>query len=146
MTTGCIEILLVEDNRGDAKLVLEGFKDSKVHNHIDVVEDGESAIRHLRKEGSYRGAKRPDLILLDLNLPGMDGREVLSVIKNDDDLKRIPVVVMTTSRSEEDILKSYNLHANCYIQKPLDFEQFVKVVNTIEDFWFTVVKLPNHKF
>ncbi len=137
-----VEVLLVEDNPGDVRLTLEALKDGKVNNHLSVVEDGVEALAFLRREGKYADASRPDLILLDLNLPKKDGREVLSEIKTDEDLKRIPVVVLTTSKAEEDILKTYNLHANCYITKPVDFDQFVIVVRLIEDFWFTIVKLP----
>ena len=138
-----IEILLVEDNPGDVRLTVEALKDAKVINHLSVAKDGVEALSLLRRQGSYAHAPRPDLILLDLNLPLKDGREVLAEIKTDDELKRIPVVILTTSKSEEDILKTYNLHANCYITKPVDLEQFVTVVKSIEDFWFTVVKLPN---
>ncbi len=137
-----VEVLLVEDNPGDVRLTLEALKDGKVNNHLSVVEDGVEALAFLRREGKYADASRPDLILLDLNLPKKDGREVLAEIKADEDLKRIPVVVLTTSKAEEDILKTYNLHANCYITKPVDFDQFVIVVRLIEDFWFTIVKLP----
>ena len=137
-----VEVLLVEDNPGDVRLTLEALKDGKVNNHLSVVEDGVEALAFLRREGKYADASRPDLILLDLNLPKKDGREVLAEIKTDEDLKRIPVVVLTTSKAEEDILKTYNLHANCYITKPVDFDQFVIVVRLIEDFWFTIVKLP----
>lgn len=137
-----IKILLVEDNPGDARLAVEALKESKVHNNIHTVSDGVEAMEFLRKEGEYTSALRPDLVLLDLNMPRKDGREVLAEIKEDPKLKIIPVVVMTTSQSEEDILKSYGLHANCYVTKPVDLEQFMKVVKTIEDFWFTIVKLP----
>ena len=136
-----VEVLLVEDNPGDVRLTLEALKDGKVNKHLSVVEDGVEALAFLRREGKYADASRPDLILLDLNLPKKDGREVLAEIKTDEDLKRIPVVVLTTSKAEEDILKTYNLHANCYITKPVDFDQFV-VVRLVEDFWFTIVKLP----
>ena len=137
-----IEILLVEDNPGDSRLAQEALKDAKVHNNVSLVEDGVEAMAFLRKEGKYANAPRPDVILLDLNLPKKDGREVLAEIKIDEDLKRIPVVILTVSKDEEDILKTYNLHANCYITKPIDLEQFIKVVRTIEDFWLTIVKLP----
>ncbi|MGB3480134.1 MAG: response regulator [bacterium] len=137
-----IEILLVEDNPGDVRLAKEALHDSKIHNELHVVEDGIKAIEYLRKKGSYAKKTRPDLILLDLNLPKKDGREVLAEIKEDDDLKRIPVVILTISKDEEDIMKTYNLHANCYVTKPLDMKQFIKVVRAIEDFWFTIVKLP----
>jgi len=137
-----VEILLVEDNPGDVRLTLEVFGDAKLANKITAVEDGVEAMAYLRHEGRYANATRPGLILLDLNLPKMDGREVLEEIKRDEDLKSIPVVILTTSRAEEDILRSYNSHANCYITKPVDLGQFMKVVESIEDFWLTVVKLP----
>jgi CheY-like chemotaxis protein len=137
-----IEILLVEDNPGDVRLTLEALKEGKVRNNLSVVADGVEALAFLRRQGKYTEAPRPDLILLDLNLPKKDGREVLGEIKLDEVLKRIPVVVLTTSRAEEDILKSYDLHANCYITKPVDLERFFTVVKSIEDFWLTVVKLP----
>lgn len=138
-----INILLVEDNPGDAKLAEVALKNAKVRNILNHVQDGVEAMSYLRKGGIYSKAVRPDLILLDLNLPKMDGREVLAAIKSDDDLKRIPVVVLTASKAEEDILKSYNLHANCFISKPLDLNQFVEVVKQIESFWLTIVMLPN---
>jgi CheY-like chemotaxis protein len=137
-----LEILLVEDNPGDIRLTREVMKDWKVMNQLNEVMDGVDAMAYLRNEGKFKDATRPDLVLLDLNLPKKNGREVLEEMKEDPDLKRIPVVVLTTSRSEQDILKSYNLHANCYITKPVDFEQFSSVVRAVEDFWFTVVKLP----
>lgn len=137
-----IEILLVEDNEGDVGLVEEVFHEAKIRNKLNVAEDGEEAILFLRKEGKFSNAPRPDIILLDLNLPLKDGREVLKEIKEDDDLKRIPVVVLTTSKAEEDVLKSYNLHANSYITKPVDFDQFIRVIKSIENFWLDVVKLP----
>lgn len=137
-----IEILLVEDNRADARLTMEALKDSKVSNNLTVIDDGVEALAYLRGEGRYVGTCRPDLILLDLNLPRKDGREVLAEIKSDPDLKMIPVVVMTVSKAEEDILRSYSLHANCYVTKPVDFDKFVGVIKTIEDFWLTIVKLP----
>jgi CheY-like chemotaxis protein len=137
-----VEILLVEDNPGDVRLTLEIFKEAKLANKITAVEDGVEAMAYLRREGRYANAARPDVILLDLNLPRMDGREVLEKIKRDEDLRSIPVVILTTSRAEEDILRSYNSHANCYITKPVDLGQFMKVVESIEDFWLTVVKLP----
>lgn len=140
-----IEILLVEDSKGDARLVQEAFKEGKIRNNLSVVEDGEAAMQFLRKEGQYASAPRPDLILLDLNLPKKDGREVLAEIKQDDRLKRIPVVILTMSQAEEDILKTYNLHANCYVTKPVDLEQFFKVIRMIEDFWLTAVKLPGEE-
>lgn len=137
-----IEILLVEDNPGDARLAQEALRESKLRNNLYIAEDGIEAMNFLKKEGKYHGVPKPDLILLDLNLPRMDGREVLKSIKSDEDLKRIPVVILTMSSAEEDILKSYNLFANCYITKPIDLEQFIKVVRSIEDFWLTIVKLP----
>ena len=137
-----IEILLIEDNPGDADLAREALKFGKVNNFLHVVGDGESAMAFLRREGPYADSPRPDLILLDLNLPKKDGREVLAEIKNDPHLKLIPVVILTSSSAEEDIVKSYNLHANCYITKPIDLNQFLKVVYAIEDFWLTIVKLP----
>ncbi|MCA0458140.1 MAG: response regulator [Chloroflexi bacterium] len=137
-----VEILLVEDSPGDVRLTKEALKDSKLYNNLNVVPDGVEAIAFLRREGNYANAPRPDLILLDLNLPRMDGRQVLQEIKNDDNLKRIPVVVLTTSANETDIFITYNLHANCYITKPVDFSQFMSVVKSIENFWFSIVKLP----
>lgn len=137
-----VEVLLVEDSPGDVRLTLEAFKEAKVRNRLHVAGDGVEAMRFLRKQGRYAAAPRPDLILLDLNLPKRDGREVLAEIKEDPDLRRIPVVVLTTSKADEDILKTYNLHANCYISKPMDLDKFVGVVRSIEDFWLTVVRLP----
>jgi CheY-like chemotaxis protein len=137
-----IEILLVEDNPGDVRLTQEAFKEGKVRNNLRVVNDGIEALAFLHQEGQYANALRPDVILLDLNLPKKDGREVLAEIKQDPDLRRIPVVVLTTSEAEQDILKTYNLHANCYITKPVDLERFIKVVKSIESFWLSVVKLP----
>ncbi len=137
-----IEILLVEDNPADIRLAQEAFKDAKVRNILHTVGDGVEAMAFLRRQGKYADAARPDLILLDLNLPKKDGREVLAEIKTDERLKLIPVVILTVSKDEEDILKTYNLHANCYITKPIDFEQFMKVVKGIEEFWLTIVKLP----
>ena len=137
-----IEILLVEDSAGDIRLTRESLKESKVRNRLNVVPDGIEAMAYLRGQNGYAEAPRPDLILLDLNLPKKDGRSVLSEIKTDPNLKRIPVVILTTSRAEEDILKTYDLHANCYITKPVNLDQFMKVVRAIEDFWLTVVKLP----
>jgi two-component system, chemotaxis family, response regulator Rcp1 len=137
-----IEILLVEDNPGDARLAQEALKDAKVKNNIFWVKDGVEAMSYLNKKENYVDAMRPDLILLDLNLPKKDGREVLAEIKEDPELRRIPVVILTVSKAEEDILKTYNLHANCYITKPVDLGQFMKVVKSIEDFWLTIVKLP----
>lgn len=137
-----IEILLVEDNPGDVRLTKEALKEAKVINNLSVLKDGEEALAYLRRQGQYAGAKRPHLILLDLNLPKKDGRDVLAQIKADEALKRIPVVVLTTSQAEEDVLKSYSLHANCYITKPVDLDQFVRVVRSIEDFWLGIVVLP----
>ncbi|MDQ7825132.1 MAG: response regulator [Candidatus Eremiobacteraeota bacterium] len=137
-----IEILLVEDNAGDADLTREALDTSKMHNRLHVVTDGVEAMDFLHRRGKHGGAPRPDLVLLDLNLPKKDGREVLAEIKADNDLKCIPVVILTTSREEQDVLKSYNLHANCYISKPIDFAQFMVIVKSIEDFWFTIVRLP----
>jgi chemotaxis family two-component system response regulator Rcp1 len=143
--THAIEILLVEDNPGDARLAKEALKESKLRNTLHHVEDGVAAMEFLRNEGKYVNEPRPDLVILDLNLPKKDGREVLLEIKDDVDLKRIPVVILTISKAEEDILRTYNLHANCYVTKPLDLDQFMKVVQSIEDFWLTIVKLPNGK-
>ena len=137
-----IEILLVEDNPGDVDLAREALAAGKVCNFLHVVGDGEAALAFLRRQGKFAGAPRPDLVLLDLNLPKLNGRDVLAAIKEDPDLRRIPVVILTTSKAEEDILRSYNLHANCYITKPMDLNQFFKVVQGIADFWFTIVKLP----
>jgi CheY-like chemotaxis protein len=139
-----VDMLLVEDNPGDARLAKEALKDAKVHNNLYWVQDGVEAIAFLRREDNYSEAPRPDVILLDLNLPKKDGREVLADIKADEDLRSIPVVILTVSGAEEDILKTYDLHANCYIQKPLDLDQFVEVVKSIRDFWLTIVKLPTH--
>ena len=139
-----IEILLVEDNAGDVRLTIEALREGKVRNRLSVARDGAEAIEFLRRKGVHAGAPRPDMILLDLNLPKRDGREVLAEIKADDDLKNIPVVVLTTSSAEVDILKSYSLHANCYITKPVDLDQFVQVVKSIDDFWLTIVRLPSH--
>jgi CheY-like chemotaxis protein len=140
-----IDILLVEDNEADVRLTQEVLTDSKVRNNLMIANNGEEALSCLRKQGKFRNSARPDLILLDLNLPVKDGREVLAQIKADPDLKRIPVVILTTSKAEEDILKTYNLHANCYITKPVDLEQFITVVKYIEDFWLAIVRLPNGK-
>ena len=137
-----IDILLVEDNPGDADLAREALEGGKIKNNLFVVTDGEAAMDFLFQAGPYAGMPRPDLILLDLNLPRKDGREVLADIKGHKELKRIPVVILTTSKSEEDILKSYNLHANCYITKPIDLTQFISVVRCIEDFWLSIVVLP----
>ena len=137
-----IEILLVEDNPGDARLTVEAMREAKVRNRMHVVEDGVEAMAFLRRQGSFGEAPRPDLILLDLNLPRKDGREVLAEVKADPDLKRIPVVVLTTSRAEEDVLRAYDLHANCYVTKPVDLAQFMKIVSQIDEFWVKVVTLP----
>jgi len=137
-----VEILLVEDNSGDVRLTEEALKDGKVLNRLSVAGDGEEAIAFLRREGKYADAPRPDVILLDLNLPRKTGFEVLADIKNDPDLKRIPVVILTVSQAEEDIVKGYNLHANCYIAKPITLNQFLQVVRSIESFWLNIVKLP----
>jgi two-component system, chemotaxis family, response regulator Rcp1 len=137
-----IEILLVEDNPGDVRLTKEALKEGKVRNHMCTVADGEEALKYLRRQAPYTKAVRPDLVLLDLNLPKKTGQEVLADIKADPDLKRIPVVILTVSQAEQDILKTYNLHANCYITKPVDLEQFLGVVKAIEGFWLTVVMLP----
>lgn len=140
-----IDILLVEDSDADIRLTIEALKESKVSNRLHIVRDGEEAMEFLRRRGEYADAPFPDLILLDLNLPRKDGREVLAEIKSDHELKQIPVVILTTSKAEEDVLKAYRLHANCYVTKPVDLEQFITVVKSIEDFWFTVVKLPPNK-
>jgi CheY-like chemotaxis protein len=138
-----IEILLVEDNPGDVRLTIEALRDSKVRNNLQVASDGVQAMAYLRKEGQYADVVRPDLVLLDLNLPRKDGRQVLSEIKTDPDLRTIPVVILTTSQAEQDVLQSYQLQANCYITKPVDLEQFITVVRSIQDFWLTIVTLPN---
>ncbi len=137
-----IEILLVEDNPGDVRLTREALQDARITNRMSVAEDGVEALAFLRRQDRYAQAPRPDLILLDLNLPRKDGREVLAEVKADPLLRRIPVVILTTSAAERDILKAYDLHANCYITKPVDLDQFLAVVKSIEDFWLTVVKLP----
>ena len=137
-----IEILLVEDNPGDVELTREAFHDAKMNNHISVVRDGIEALEYLRRKGIYAAATRPDIVLLDLNLPRKSGLEVLAELKADPDLRSIPIVVLTTSRDEEDIARSYHDHANCYISKPVDFEQFMGVVRSLESFWLTVVRLP----
>ena len=139
-----IEILLVEDNPGDVRLTKEALQEAKLCNNLHVVGDGVEALNFLRQQKGYAKKPRPDLILLDLNLPKMDGRELLEEIKNDDVLKSIPVVVLTTSTAEEDILKSYNLHANCYVTKPVDFDRFTEIVQKINEFWVSIVKLPAH--
>ncbi|MCM8528624.1 MAG: response regulator [Lentisphaeraceae bacterium] len=137
-----IEIMLVEDNPGDVFLTKKAFKTAKITNQLMVAEDGEIAMAMLRKEGKYKDTVTPDLILLDLNLPGKDGREVLEEIKEDEELRRIPVIILTSSHAEKDILESYNMHANSYVIKPLDFSKFTEIVKSIEDFWFTTVVLP----
>ena len=137
-----IEILLVEDNPGDIRLTQEVLKDGKICNNLSVVMDGEEAITFLKKAGKYKDAPTPEIILLDLNLPKKDGRQVLAEIKSDPQLKFIPVIVLTTSAAEQDILNTYANHANAYITKPVDFDQFMNVVRSIEDFWLTIVKLP----
>ncbi|HYW65106.1 MAG TPA: response regulator [Candidatus Dormibacteraeota bacterium] len=137
-----VDILLVEDNPGDVRLIQEALQDGKLLNRIATVSDGQKALAYLRKQGGYAQATRPDLILLDLNIPRKDGREVLAEIKADPHLRSIPVVIVTSSQAEEDILRSYNTHANCYVAKPVDLEKFVAVVKAIEEFWVTIVKLP----
>ena len=137
-----IDILLVEDNPGDVDLTREALDGAKVCNTLHIAEDGEEALEFLRRQGAHSDAPRPDLILLDLNLPKKDGREVLEEIKADRQLAEIPVVVLTTSAADEDVTRAYQLHANCYVTKPVDFKQFLKVIQAIEDFWLTVVKLP----
>jgi CheY-like chemotaxis protein len=137
-----VEILLVEDNPGDVRLTQEALKEGKIHNNLHVAADGVEALAFLRRQGPHAASVKPDLILLDLNLPRKDGLEVLRELKEDDDLKRIPVVVLTTSSAERDVLASYNLHANCFVTKPVDMEQFIQVVKSVEDFWFSIVRLP----
>ena len=137
-----VEILLVEDNPGDERLTREALKEGKVYNNFHWVKDGVEALAFLRRQGPHAGSARPDLILLDLNLPRKDGREVLAEVKDDPVLRRIPVVVLTTSKAEEDVLRTYNLHANCYVTKPVDLEKFMVVVKSIDVFWLTVVTLP----
>jgi len=137
-----VEILLVEDNPGDVRLTREAFRDARVSNRLHTVSDGVEALSFLAREGEYRDAPLPDLILLDLNLPRKDGREVLAKVKADERLRSIPVVVMTTSKADEDVVRAYGLHANCYIVKPLDFDRFVDVIRTIESFWLCIVRLP----
>jgi two-component system, chemotaxis family, response regulator Rcp1 len=138
-----IELLLVEDSEPDVRLTKEALREAKVKNRLWVVEDGVEALEFLQQKGQYADVPRPDLILLDLNLPRKDGRQVLKEIKNDESLKRIPVVILTTSKNEEDVLRAYDLHANCYITKPVDFNRFMDVVKSIENFWLTVVRLPD---
>ncbi len=142
MTARLVEILLVEDNPGDVRLTMEALRENKLRNRLSVVGDGVEAMAYLRRENQYADVPRPDLILLDLNLPKKDGREVLAEIKADEKLKRIPVVVLTTSKADEDIIKTYDLHANCFITKPVELEQFITVVKSIEHFWLAIVKLP----
>jgi two-component system, chemotaxis family, response regulator Rcp1 len=137
-----VEILLIEDNPADVRLTVEVFKDSRIVNHISVAADGEEALVFLQKRGKYSGADRPDLIILDLNLPRKDGREVLSEIKADPELKTIPIIVLTTSDADQDVWKAYNSGVNSYITKPVDLEQFIRIFRSIEDFWLTIVKLP----
>jgi CheY-like chemotaxis protein len=139
-----IDVLLVEDDPGDVLMTREAFADHKLQNVLHVVDNGADAMAFLRQEGPYADAPRPDLVLLDLNLPRMDGREVLAAVKEDEDLRSIPVVILTTSEAEEDVLRSYRLHANAYVTKPVDFERFLEVVRQIDDFFVTVVKLPRH--
>lgn len=136
------EVLLVEDSPGDVRLTREALKEGKVRNNLSVVSDGVEAMAFLRREGKYADAPRPDIVLLDLNMPRKDGREVLAEMKSDELLKRIPVVVLTTSEAEQDILRTYDLHANCYLTKPVDLEQFISIVKSVEDFWLTIVQLP----
>ena len=137
-----IDILMVEDDPGDVRLTREALKGSKLLHSLNVVEDGVAALDYLRRNAPYQDAVRPDLVLLDLNLPRKDGREVLAAMKQDDALRAIPVVILTTSQAEEDVLRAYNLNANCYVTKPVDFDQFMRIVRTIEDFWLNVVTLP----
>lgn len=141
-TTDTIEVLLVEDSPSDARLTQEAFKDGKIRNNLTLVTDGAEAMAYLKREGKYADALRPDLVLLDLNLPKMDGREVLRRIKTDEDLKTIPVVILTTSEAEQDVVKAYEYHANCYIRKPVDLARFLEIITVVENFWLTVVKLP----
>ena len=141
-TAGAIQILMVEDSLDDIEITTEALTDAKVRCNLHAVRDGVQAMAYLRRQGEFEDAMRPDVIFLDLNMPRMDGRQVLEQIKSDPKLQKIPVVVLTTSEADEDILKAYELHANCYITKPVDMKQFIKVVRAIEDFWFTVVRLP----
>jgi chemotaxis family two-component system response regulator Rcp1 len=138
-----IEILLVEDNPGDVRLTREALRDAKVRNNMMVASDGVEALAYLRQEGQYAGTTRPDMILLDLNLPRINGFEVLDAIKEDAELKRIPVIILTTSQEEQDIIRSYNLYANAYVTKPVDLQQFIDVIKAIEGFWLEIVKLPD---
>jgi CheY-like chemotaxis protein len=143
MTGRPIHVLLVEDSPGDVRLTREAMRHAKVHNELHVARDGEEAMAFLRREGAYAGMPTPDLVLLDLNLPRKDGREVLAELKDDDELRRVPVIVLTTSAAERDVLESYDGHANAYITKPVDFERFIEVVRSIENFWLSVVHLPS---
>jgi len=140
-----VNILLVEDNEGDIVLTVEALREAKVSNGIHVIKDGEEALRYLKKEGKYKDVETPDLILLDINLPRIDGIGVLTEIKNDKEMMLIPVVMLTTSDSEKDVLESYHNHANCYITKPVDYQKFIEVVHLIKDFWISIVKLPKHQ-
>ncbi len=142
MSTKPVEILLVEDNPADARLTVEAFKEGKVSNNLNIVVDGVTAMSYLRQEGDYAEVPRPDIILLDLNLPRKDGREVLAEVKEDPDLRRIPVIILTTSRDEKDVIAAYNLHGNCYITKPADLDEFMEAIRSIEDFWLTTANLP----
>lgn len=140
-----IEILLVEDNEADVELTREAFREGKIHNILNVVSDGAEALDYLYRRGKFSNATMPDMILLDLNLPRRDGREVLQVIKDDPELKVIPVVILTSSSAEKDVLRTYSLHANCYVVKPVDFDQFMEAIRSIEDFWLSVVRFPHEK-
>lgn len=137
-----VEILLVEDSPSDANLTIREFSKAKIANNLHWIEDGETAMKYLRQQDEFANVPRPDLILLDLNLPGMDGREVLAEVKSDSDLKRIPIIILTTSNDEQDILRSYNLNANCYVTKPIDIKQFIHVIQLINEFWLAAVMLP----
>jgi two-component system response regulator len=138
-----VKILLVEDNPGDVRLTKEALRDSKIDVSLEVVEDGNEALEYLQKKGKYANSSTPDLILLDLDLPHMSGREVLEIVKQDKDLRHIPIVVLTISQSEQDVLRSYDMQANAFVNKPLDLEQFIKAIHSINDFWFSIVKLPS---
>lgn len=140
-----IEILLVEDNPGDTRLTVEALKESKINNTLNCVQDGQTALAYLRKEEGYTDSHTPDMILLDLDMPNMSGREFLDIVKHDKKLRHIPIVVLTISDSDKDVIESYDMQANAYVRKPIDLDQFVKVVQSIEDFWFTVVKYPSHE-
>ncbi len=144
-TLSCIDILLVEDNPADIRLTMEAFHESRREHRIHVVTDGTQAIAYLRHQGIYQNAPTPDLILLDLNLPQKNGREVLAEIKSDDSLRHIPVVVLTTSRTEDDVLETYQLHGNCYITKPADLDEFFQLIQKIQDFWFQVARIPQRR-